>query len=538
MREFLFRYRVWMVAIVLAALSSCIKNDIPYPYIELYITSVEGDGFTTRTIDNTTRTVYLTLDETTDIEAVNITDVAYTDGATLSTELVGVHDMRLALKSTLSQYQNYDWQIIAEQEISYEFTVVGQIGSARIDSELLTVGVDVNENTVDLDNVDITTMKLGPADITTYDRSIEDLEALSFDNTVRRVTATAHGRDNTWSIRMYAVEPTITFSAYAWGKVAWLRAEGDTSDPTACWFEYKERSSDVWIEATPESCSGGVFEMCLTGLSTETDYDFRAIAGSAESEIVEATTESTPLLPNSGFEEWSDTIENWWSPYIDESNKFWGTGNKGAATAGAELTTPDSTEVRDSSTGIYSAKLESKNVIVKFAAGSIFAGEFYAISGVNGIIDMGQPFTQRPLALEGYAKYLCSKITHTKDGVAKTTDDYDEAAIYIALGTWDAATYGGSDTSPVRIDTRYESSFFNKDGDDVIAYGELYLTESTDGWEHFRIDLVYKDGADGTSAYGRVPTHMMLVCSSSRYGDYFVGGAGSTLWLDDFSLIY
>jgi hypothetical protein len=29
-----------------------------------------------------------------------------------------------------------------------------------------------------------------------------------------------------------------------------------------------------------------------------------------------------------------------------------------------------------------------------------------------------------------------------------------------------------------------------------------------------------------------------VVCSSSKYGDYFTGGDGSIMYLDDFSLIY
>ncbi len=525
--------------IAVALLASCIKNDVPYPYIELYITGIEGDGFTLRTIDNSTRTVYITLDEQTDIQSVNITDLSYTEGATLSAEVVGVHDMRLSVKTTLTQYQDYDWQIVAEQDISYAFTVVGQVGSERIDVDLLTVDVDVNQNTVDLNSVDITTMKLGPADITTYSPSIEDLEAGSFDNNVRRVTATAHGRSSTWSIRLYAVEPSVSLTAYAWGKVAWLKGEGDTSDADLCSFEYKLRSSDSWTSVNPTTCDGGVFELCLGGLSPESEYDFRAVIGDDVSDVIEATTESIPQLPNGNFEEWSETSSEGWVPYAEGGDMFWGTGNKGSKMGGSVLTYPDSSDKPASTTGQYSAKMESKFVLAKFAAGSIFAGEFYGLSGLtNGIIDMGQPFTQRPLALEGYVKYTCGKITNAGDGRHKTTDDYDEGSIYIALGTWDAATYGGTDSSPVRINTSNESSFFNKDGDDVIAYGELYYTESTDDWEKLRIELTYKDGADGTPAHSRVPTHIMIVCSSSRYGDYFVGGTDSRLWLDDLVLIY
>ena len=36
----------------------------------------------------------------------------------------------------------------------------------------------------------------------------------------------------------------------------------------------------------------------------------------------------------------------------------------------------------------------------------------------------------------------------------------------------------------------------------------------------------------------RKPTDIILVGSASRYGDYFTGSTGSTLWLDDLELIY
>jgi hypothetical protein len=104
--------------------------------------------------------------------------------------------------------------------------------------------------------------------------------------------------------------------------------------------------------------------------------------------------------------------------------------------------------------------------------------------------------------------------------------------IYIALGDWDAATYGGSDESPVEIATRrIEETAFDVNGEAVIAYGEMPLTKSIDNWTEFTIPLDYR-------ATNRVPTHIIIVCSASRYGDYFTGSTKSVLWLDDFELVY
>ena len=39
-------------------------------------------------------------------------------------------------------------------------------------------------------------------------------------------------------------------------------------------------------------------------------------------------------------------------------------------------------------------------------------------------------------------------------------------------------------------------------------------------------------------ATDRIPERIILVASASRYGDYFEGSTGSTMWLDDLELIY
>jgi hypothetical protein len=42
--------------------------------------------------------------------------------------------------------------------------------------------------------------------------------------------------------------------------------------------------------------------------------------------------------------------------------------------------------------------------------------------------------------------------------------------------------------------------------------------------------LVYRNG--------RTPKYIVIVGAASRYGDYFTGGKGSVLKLDEFELIY
>ncbi|MCD8261594.1 MAG: PCMD domain-containing protein, partial [Bacteroides sp.] len=58
-------------------------------------------------------------------------------------------------------------------------------------------------------------------------------------------------------------------------------------------------------------------------------------------------------------------------------------------------------------------------------------------------------------------------------------------------------------------------------------------SESTSGdaFNSFDILLDYK-------SLDRIPTHIIVVCTASKYGDFFTGSTSSILWLDDFELIY
>ena len=103
-----------------AAFQACIRNDIPYPVVELSITSVEGEGFTCKESDINAeeRTAVIHLDETTDISKVVISGIGMTEGAVSDVAFPGTFDMRSDLHVILELYQQYEWTISAEQEIS------------------------------------------------------------------------------------------------------------------------------------------------------------------------------------------------------------------------------------------------------------------------------------------------------------------------------------------------------------------------------------------------------------------------------------
>ena len=47
----------------------------------------------------------------------------------------------------------------------------------------------------------------------------------------------------------------------------------------------------------------------------------------------------------------------------------------------------------------------------------------------------------------------------------------------------------------------------------------------------FRLDFEYKDTE-------RKPTYIVISACASYLGDYFTGGVGSTLYIDEFELLY
>lgn len=559
--------RTFLACTAALALSACIRNDVPYPVVELQITDVRGEGFTVGKVDLGNRQVTLQLDEQTDIRNVRIDDVtldAKIHSVTLDKEqllgkvqtsqpLTGTFDLRTPLYVTLSLYQDYDWTITAEQTIERRFAVEGQIGATTFDAENRIATATVGKET-DLTALTVTELKLGPADITTYSPTLEELSGSNFE-TVRFVDVTCHGRTEQWTLDVQRTDQSVTLrQADAWTRVIWLYGEGIAGSTMG--FSYRKAGDETWTRIasddadSPVEVSGGSFTLRLT-VEPLTTYEVKAFCGDEETPVQQLTTEEERQLPNCDLETWSKP-KNPWLPFASDDSgnpidPFWGTGNNGATVISSNdnLTTPV-TDLHPGATGKYSARLESRYVVMKLAAGNLFAGEFVGIRSLShGIVNFGRPFTLRPTALRLWMKYTCGQIDNAKDigsvpvGESIQVGDYDTGSIYIALGTWTKEEYGygkdhelfGTDESPVSIDTRDASTFFDPNGKDVIGYGGRYFHESVDEWTQITIPIEY-------SATDKRPTHIVVVCSASRLGDYFTGSRNSRMWIDDIELLY
>ncbi len=531
---------------------SCIKNDIPYPTVELSIASVTGEGFTLSEIDVSKRNITLTLDEGTDIQHVRIDQVTYdatVHSITLDKEkllkqvrssavLTGEFDLRSPIYTTLSLYQDYAWTIRAEQQIARRFSVAGQVGATVFDYRNRTATAYVAKKT-DLSQISVTELKLNAADITTYSPTAAELSELGF-ATVRFVDVTCHGRTERWILHVLPTDKTVELTRVdAWSKVLWLYGEGVEGQPMG--FRYRKQGATDWTDVKAV-VTGGSFSAEVAA-DPQTAYEVVAYCGEEVTDLQQITTDPVQALTNGGFEAWS-TIKDIVYPYNETDTPYWGTGNKGAAVAGETLTKEGAP--RPGSTGKYSANLKSvfANVagIGKFAAGNLFVGEYVRNEGTNGVLTFGRSFTLRPKALRIWVKYNRGVIDKVKTRPAGSTikiGDPDNGIVYIALGTWTAAEYGkdskgnltGTADSPICVDTRDVGTFFKSNGKDVVGYGEYVMEESVETWKQVTIPITY-------TATNIRPTHLMIVCSASRWGDYFTGSTTSEMWVDDFELVY
>lgn len=514
--------------------SSCIENTIPYPVVEIDILEYEGEGFRAA-IDPTTRTVTLTLEEETDITQVKVTSVEITEEGTSSIPLTGTFDLRTPLAVTLTLYQDYYWTIRAEQPIERYFTVAGQIGDTEIDTESRTATVYVAEGS-DLNAVQVTSLKLGPRGVTTMTPSIEELTSFESVRYVYLQYPALKGAQERWQLYVLETDVKVSLSAAdAWATMVWLY--GAAEEGTKVGFRYRRVGDSEWIEAPRAEQSGGTFTSCVRGLTPETDYEFVAYSNDDLSAVALRRTEATRALENGGFEEWC-VVKDIVYPYAEGGSPFWASGNVGASIAKATVT-EGVKDPRPGSSGKLSARLSSifANIfgIGRFAAGNLYIGNYVRNDGTHGIINFGRPFTARPVALRGWMKYqrgLIDYITTQPPGEQLEKGDPDCGSIYIALGDWDPAVYGGTADCPVEVATRrIDETAFDKDAEAVIAYGELLLKESVDGWTEVTIPLDYRSTS-------RIPTHILVTFAASRYGDYFTGSSSSVLWVDDFELVY
>lgn len=305
-------------------------------------------------------------------------------------------------------------------------------------------------------------------------------------------------------------------------------------------LQYRELGSQSWQTKSVTRTSGGT--VVLTGLKAATTYECRGVAGKIEngeyefaSDIATFTTETVFSIPNSSFEEWGTYSASTMLgtktvtfPGSDRSNHYWDSGNEGAATANKVLTDKSTDMVHS---GTYSARLASDAAMGIIAAGNIFTGYYVKTDGTNGVLSVGRPYDgSHPTKLRVYANY------RPGDGVTIKSGN-EEFVEIVKGGTDHGQIYVALTTAPVEIRTNPDNrKLFNKDDNEVLAYGQITWKEpfGPDGaLQQVDIPLEYNNRAKTMK-----PTHLVIVCSASKFGDYFCGSKTSVMYLDDFELVY
>ena len=369
-----------------------------------------------------------------------------------------------------------------------------------------------------------------------------------------------------------------------WAKFVTIGGDVDTKEYDGdVYVQYRTSSTDEW--ATPDVNSDnmvkatvddkGVLSAVIKDLEPATDYQCRLVVydsvtaedGTTSQQWVESvvsekefTTAVAQQVPNASFEDYYSAgkydVFNPQAGYgfstttaADDpgnAHTWWGTGNQVAAGGLATVAvTATSTDVPYSSnTNKASVCMTSKVTYGMLAAGNIYSGYFSELHGTEGgtvhfgrtTANDGSQFVSRPTGVSFYVKYISKQVSKANGG-GLTTSDMDEGQVKVAIGTWSNTKGGGSKECPIAINTTQSSNppaqWNLKTFEGTIAYCDMIFTQehNDDGWMKVTLPLEYNN-------YTTTPTHILISAASSRCGDYFTGGEGSTMYLDDIELLY
>lgn len=539
------KYLLYVLSCVVLFHSCLIENDMSYPRVSADFTSFAVSGQESVTIDTQSKTVQVVLSETADITALEVTEIGFTDMTRCSPELAvgSVIDLSQPYKVTLSIYQDYEWTISATQPIERYINCTNQIGDAELDAEkkqaIVRIAVADEQDPQALQSVVFNSMKLEPegAEFLGYvDNSsgTEDVKSFEFpltlDCTLTRTFVVKYGDEQIrWDVNVMPeeVEMAVT-SVIPWCYSADI--EGLFDGNGTPYLEYRTGSESTWTRASDEvTVSGTALSAKLTGLTEGTAYYVRFSTSDKSGEEYTFTTGTPEQIDNMDFDDWYYTgteSSPIWYPNLNETVTTWGTANPGSGSFIGSLTTR-SEQVCDAGTGEgkYAARLESKDAIITFAAGNIFTGQFGRIILPSGAeLYWGVPFTAKPKSLKGYYSYEPVAIDCVKSPYENLENTMDQCQILVMLTDW-SGPFTINTSDGVFVDqTRNNSS--------IIAYGKLESDENTGGqYKEFTIDLEYWR-PDAT------PSYAVVVACSSYKGDYFTGGVGSVMYVDEFEFVY
>lgn len=528
--------RYIVCALFCIAASSCVfTNDMDYPSVPGNVISFAVEGQKEVDIDNTARTVTVKLNETADISRLKVEDFTVSPEAEVIEPFGEYIDLRAPLKIILRTYQDYEWTIKAVQPIERYVNCENQVGEALFNLEEKSVIVKVTDFQP-LASLVINSMKLEPEGSVVQSTTgfkneggniVETTVDCDFPMTLdcileRKFNVLYKGEVVVWKFKAIQIETKAAIvSVRPWCYHAKVRATfSGTGKPV---IEYKKASDSQWITVENITVAGVGVTADIQGLSENSEYTVRIKEGKEYGTEYSFSTDNPVQLYNMSFDEWHSEGKTWY-PYPDgatEAQKVWDSANKATGTFIGSATTPEEDFVAVKGEGKKAAKLKSSFAVVKFAAGSIFVGEFVGLKGLGAELAWGVPFSSRPSCLKGYYSYSPAVINYSDKEHEDLKGKEDNAHVIVILTDWDA---------PFHVLSAEKKFVDFKNDPAIIGYGKLQCENTGKVYKDFSVNIEYRSD--------RIPKWVSIIASSSSLGDYFTGGDGSILYLDEFSFVY
>ena len=525
----IFALAIWM-------LTGCVENDLDYPLVPGGFISIQVEGQKSVEINSKARVATIDLEETALPDSLKLIAYKLTDSTFLDTPIPEILDLSSPMTVAMHTWQNWEWTIKATQTIPRYINCDGQVGEARFNEDGNTILLRITDDQR-LDRVRFNSMKLGPEgsrviSTTGYENDGQESHMVTRDCVFpmtldcilsRSFTVEYKGRISKWELEAVKVkvETDITDIA-AWCHSADIYAIFDgKGEPEVQW---RKAGEENWQVCDSVMLDGVEIHAKLLELQQQTAYEARVLAGGKFSPMKEFRTGREIQLYNMGFDDWNLGGKIWY-PFpanAPDSLKVWDSANKATANFLGSITTPVEDFVAVAGEGKKAAKLESTYAVVKFAAGNLFTGQFVSLKGLGADLAWGIPFDSKPKALHGYYCYQPAVINEYCDADhAYLKGQNDIGQIQVILTDWDEQFHVLS-AEEIFVDVKNDPA--------IIAYANFETSDWNDGYMEFTLPLEYR-------SY-RTPKYVVVVAASSRYGDFYTGGKGSALYVDEFSFVY
>ena len=358
----------------------------------------------------------------------------------------------------------------------------------------------------------------------------------------------ASGKEQTMAVNLI-VGSSLSAPAYEpWAKFVYVKGTWTSPNkPSGLRVQYRLSSASEWTDFVAEDPvqvvvdeQSKTYRMFICGLKDNTSYAFRVVSDAEMTDEVTLQTEPAAVLDNMSFDNWkkassSDAstyglTKDVWYPNASFDNFIWDTANGGTATIGTYPTEQETSDVVSGSAVKMTSLYVNAVVLKTFAAGNIYTGKFakaiISLSDPGAELDWGVPFKGRPLALRGYYKYY-PKAINKNFNKSSSYDSYlgqmDKCQIQVGLFEWD---------KPFHVNTQKGQMVnFTGANSTVVAYTKYESDAEVTSYTKFVVPFDYRRPTTK-------PTYAIVTACSSYLGDYFVGGEGSQLFVDEFSFVY